>query len=361
MVFSCEKRSETHAILSYFPSEPVFERGYANKYYEHYYPKNKNRDASTRVVYSVLKKTGESEFIIESYNTAFWLTRKRFYHFDETAIYLDSSVNVTVTDTMVHQIEKGLSSKWDVNEIEDVHYEVNGNFLGGAFSFYGRQIGLRDSVIDGKPSKVFTNSYTQTIYREDTTENGWIEETFYVKDLGIYGSREELEEYIWEVELVEQMPLSKFKKLADHGEKRVAYIDPAEALDSGSGFEICGQEKSIADYYNSTPDGDYLHGKAALIDTIFSNLDEEQLMNQTGMLTFRFVVNCEGKAGRFIARGYDLNYQPFDFPEETVRHLYSLMLRLKEWQPVVIREEPQDAYFYFTFKLNNGKITDILP
>ena len=195
----------------------------------------------------------------------------------------------------------------------------------------------------------------------DTTESQWNTTSYYLENLGFFGAMEVHEDFTWELELVEQMPLAKFQKLANHNEKRVAYIDPDYTLDKDSDFKICVHEKFIADYYNSTPDGDYLYGKAALVDTMLTNLEIDKMMNQTGMLTFRFVVNCNGEAGRFIAKGYDLNFQPYEFPEETINHLYEQLQKLKEWRVVVINEVPRDAYFYFTFKLNNGEITDILP
>ena len=126
-------------------------------------------------------------------------------------------------------------------------------------------------------------------------------------------------------------------------------------------FNLCGHERFIADYYNSTPDGQYIHGKRALLDTVFNNLDEAKMLEQNGMLIFRFVVNCEGKAGRFIVDGYDFMYQPLKFEEETIEHLYGILSKLEEWRPVVINEEARDAYFYITFKIEDGKITDILP
>jgi hypothetical protein len=35
------------------------------------------------------------------------------------------------------------------------------------------------------------------------------------------------------------------------------------------------------------------------------------------MLTYRFVINCEGKAVRFIFKGYDFDYQAKEFPAST--------------------------------------------
>lgn len=358
---SCSEKSENHPILKYYPSEDIFEEGYVNKYYEHYYPKSSSQSASTRIIYSLYKKISKEQFIQENYNAGFWLTGIRIYHVDEYELYLDSSVNIWRSDTTVTEIEEGLVSNWNTNKIEGDHYVVKSKYGDRSFYYSSNQQSSKDSIVNGSPAKIFRQSASRIIIDKDTTETNWHTTSYYLEDLGYFGATESHEDYTWKVELIEQMPVAKFRKLADHNEKRVAYIDPDETLDKGSDFKICGHEKFIYDYYNSTPDGDYLYGKAALVDTILMNLDADKMMNQTGMLTFRFVVNCKGEAGRFIAKGYDLNFQPYEFPVETINHLYELILKLKEWREVVINEESRDAYFYFTFKLNNGEITDILP
>ena len=361
LLLGCADKPSSHPVFRYYPGDAVFEKGFVNKYYEHYYPHSTSKSASTRIAYYVYQKTGRDAFTISMYNAGFWLTGTRFYHVEEGQLFLDSSVNIQRTDTTIIDVDHGLLLDFSEDSLDNLHYQVSGTYDTYAFNYQSQQIGSRDTLINQMPGKIFEEQAFRKIMATDTFENSWITTSYYVEDLGMYGVSETFEDFTWEVELVEQMSIAKFRKLADHQEKRVAYIDPDEALDQGTDFKICGHEEFIADYYNSTPDGDYLFGKAALVDSILTHLDTDKLMNQTGMLTFRFVVNCEGKAGRFIARGYDYNYQPYEFPEVTINHLYEQLQKLKEWQQVVINEEPRDAYFYFTFKLYNGEITDILP
>ena len=157
------------------------------------------------------------------------------------------------------------------------------------------------------------------------------------------------------------MSVSEFASRASHGEHRVAWIDPNSTMSDDSDFRICGHELKIVDYYWSSPDAGYLYGKRAMLDTIHSNLDNLKLFKQSGRLVFRFVVNCDGEPGRFIVRGYDLNYQRMEFQKETVDHLFSIMQKLEKWKPVLFGEELQDAYFYITFNIEDGEITNILP
>ena len=361
LTLSCNDQVENHPILKYYPPSHIFEEGYACKFYNHYYPKNTNTNAETRIAYAVYKKLDDKSFSIQSYNAGFELTGENYFHIDEHSMYLDSSSYIWRGDTTIYEVEKNLMSKWDVDSMPEAHYRLNAMFDENFYQTEAQQKSSYDSLINGLPAKVFKSKESNIYVDEDTTRQSWIKTSIFVEGLGFFGSVEDHEAFTWEVELVEQMSLSEFKERADHDVKRIAYIDPEKALDKGSDFEICGLERFIADYYNSTPDGDYIHGKAALVDTILTNLDPEKMMNQTGMLTFRFVVNCEGKAGRFIAEGYDYDYQPMEFPEETINHLYEQLLRLEEWQPVVNNDEARDAYFYFTFKMTNGEITDILP
>ncbi len=79
------------------------------------------------------------------------------------------------------------------------------------------------------------------------------------------------------------------------------------------------------------------------------------------MLTYRFVINCEGKAGRFIFKGYDFDYQAKEFPASTWTHLLKILLSLKAWQPCVIHSENSYSYAYLTFKIKDAEIIDILP
>ena len=359
--FGCTDNSSSDPVFRYYPDHATFKKGFVNKYYEHYYPTSTSQSASTRIAYFLYQKVDQDAFVIKRYNAGFWLTGIRNYHIAQGQLFLDSSVNIQQTDTTIIEVDKGLLLDFSQEALSDFHYKVQGSYDSYSFTYESQQVGSRDTTINQKPAKVFEERAYRKVMSTDTVENSWMTTSYYVEELGMYGATETFDDFTWEVELVEQMPLHKFEKLANHNEKRVAYIDPAETLDDNPNFQICGNELFIADYYNSTPDGDYRYGKAALVDSILTNLDTEKLMNQTGMLTFRFVVNCNGEAGRFIARGYDYNYQPYEFPDVTVNHLYDQLRRLKEWQQVVIRDEPSDAYFYFTFKLFNGEITDILP
>ena len=358
---ACSDSHENHPVFKYFPSERVFEQGYVNKFYFHYYPDNTGQRPYTKLVYSKCQKVANNEFIATDYNAGFEMESYKRYVVDGSIVTLVEAFDIDprTLDTFNIEVLNGVVSQWDGSW--DKPYQVR--FANGSdqFIYSQNQLALTDSTMEGRSAKVFTTEWNYTNVGEDTIVSEGKEHTFYVEDMGFFGGSSDFDGYNRQFELIEQMPLEEFEKRASHGEHRVAWIDPQESMSDDSDFELCGREKAIADYYNSTPQGTYLHNKRAMLDTIFSNLDKSRLTNESGRLVFRFVVNCEGRAGRFIVRGYDLDYQPKEFSHDAVEHLFGLLQKLQEWRHVVIREEPRDAYFYITFNIENGEIVDILP
>lgn len=358
VLVACEQQSTSHPVFKYYPSDDVFEDGFVNKYYRHYYPKNKDTRAATEITYSMFRKEGDRIFI-DRYNAGFDLAGVSELYVSGADVFTEKLVDIRRMDTLHIEIVSPLTSRWteSVSEPFIIRY-VFGERL---YLYTENQLQVYDTLIDGKEGKVFVieGEYRNEKTREITTQ--FTDTTIYLADLGYYGSCSDYDTYRFENELIEQMSVEEFERRAEHSKHRIAWIDPENTIDTQEDFNICGHERFIADYYNSTPDGAYIHGKRALLDTVFNNLDEAKMMEQNGMLTFRFVVNCEGKAGRFTVDGYDFMYQPIKFEKETIDHLYEMLRKLKEWRPVVIEEETRDAYFYITYKIENGKITDILP
>ncbi|MEO9872195.1 hypothetical protein [Ekhidna sp.] len=358
-LFGCTQEESNHPVFKYYPPNDVFEEGFVNKYYRHNYPKNQDARAATEVTYSSLRKEGNKIFI-EKFNAGFELAAVTELRVSDNGdVFTEKLTDIVRMDTIPIEILSPVSSRWINNQ--DEPYKIRYSFSDKYYQFTERQLKVYDTLIDGKAAKVFIKSGEYLNEETGEVTNRFMDTTTYLTDIGFFESRGGNENYRFETEMVEQMPLDEFKKRANHGEHRVAYIDPSNTLENGEQFKICGQEKSIADYYNSTPDGRYFHGKRAMMDTIFDNLDRAKLFDQNGSLVFRFVVNCEGKAGRFIGEGYDPNYHPMEFNPETIDHLFSILRKLKEWRAVVIREEARDAYFYINFKIENGEIIDILP
>jgi hypothetical protein len=115
----------------------------------------------------------------------------------------------------------------------------------------------------------------------------------------------------------------------------------------------------IYEYYNSFPHGGFKYGKKAFRDFVMTKFRYEG--TDSGFLTVRFVVNCHGAAGRYQIVENDLNYKPTQLNESLVSKLFLITQEVKEWRTIKFDNQPKDYYFYITYKLKDGKITEILP
>ena len=361
-ILGCEQQPSNHPVFKYYPPEDVFEDGYVSKYYYHYYPDNPDRRAGTEIGYTKYVKLDDTHYTAENYNAGFDLVSNRYYVVEGDSIVLEKGLGISsrnVTDTTAMNLLDNTISVWESEKRNP--YRVQYTFGDEEYIFTEHQVAVVDTVFNDKPAKAFYADWNYSKADSDSVVNEGSSTSYYVQGLGFFGSESKGPDYARHIELVEQMSIEEFEMRADHGEHRVAWINPTKAISDDSDFNLCGHERRIADYYNSTPDGRYIHSKRAMLDTIYSNLDRSKLFDQSGRLVFRFVVNCEGKPGRFIAKGYDLDYEPMEFNSQTVDHLFGILQKLNEWRPVVLRGEARDAYFYITFNIENGEITDILP
>jgi hypothetical protein len=136
----------------------------------------------------------------------------------------------------------------------------------------------------------------------------------------------------------------------------IGYIDPKTALGDKE-FTTC--DDKIFEYYNSSPDGGYKYGKQALRDSVMNKYSFK--CSDSGYLTFRFVVNCKGLAGRYQIVENSLDLKPTKFTKDLVSHLFSITQEFKEWRPVILDNKSRDFYIYISYKLRDGEIIEILP
>ena len=83
--------------------------------------------------------------------------------------------------------------------------------------------------------------------------------------------------------------------------------------------------------------------------------------NENGWLTIRFIINTEGRTGRFRVLEMDSAYQPRHFDPQITLTLLSAIKDWPGWQPAHYREKRYDTYQYVTFRLRQGRITTISP
>jgi hypothetical protein len=83
--------------------------------------------------------------------------------------------------------------------------------------------------------------------------------------------------------------------------------------------------------------------------------------NQNGWLTIRFIINTDGRTGRFRLFEMDSTYQPTHFDPRISSALLAAIKAWSDWRPAHYKEWRFDTYQYITFHLRSGMITTISP
>lgn len=120
-------------------------------------------------------------------------------------------------------------------------------------------------------------------------------------------------------------------------------------------FKLCNEE-TIFQYYSI--DTDYESGKRAIKQKLQKQFSNTYLA-ETGLLTIRFILNCEGLTGRFRAKMIDSSLKDIDISKYNLSPLFLAISELKDWNVGTIRNEPQNSYYQISFKLNEGQLIDV--
>lgn len=127
-----------------------------------------------------------------------------------------------------------------------------------------------------------------------------------------------------------------------------------------AGFKICNADDQIIQYINDGNGVQYRGGKQ-VIDSLFLSVYHPVDSRESGLVRIRFIVNCKGETGRFRLLSSDLNYQPFQFSPAITTQLMNIAKAMKDWEPKIWKKSKVDYYQYLIFKIENGKLTHILP
>lgn len=363
LFLSCQNNVPDLGIVQdYFPSKSLLQKGIVNKYYTHFLPKDK-KDIQTAIRYRSLEFTPQKTLLVKNYHPSMQASFRSERSIENNQILLLKEESYRFKewggDTFSTEIIKPILRDWKENKVAS---EKLIQYSWGSRRWETQQTAIKDTIVLGRPAIIFNSEDIQTNYTaQDTSTNYFYYKTIYVQGLGLYYTESKSKYGKYWQELVEQIPLKEFKKLSNHGRERVAYIKAEDVMDKDSDFELCGVLNHIFDYYNGGDTYGYKGGKRVVWQHIRQNLKEEKLFDESGYLTFRFIVNCRGESGRFVTEQSDLDYQRKTFSPETVAHCYELVKGLKDWDPTHRDGEIVDAIFYFTFKLKDGQLIDILP
>lgn len=140
----------------------------------------------------------------------------------------------------------------------------------------------------------------------------------------------------------------------------VGDIAPDSAKDNPA-FKACNEDH-IYQYHNFDGGSNYYkEGKLALTNFFIDSFDNSDVPNQNGWIRIRFVVNCEGKSGRFRIASSDFNYAEMTFDDKITGQLLELTKSIDTWTVFEKREQARDYYLYLIFKIENGKLTEVMP
>lgn len=131
--------------------------------------------------------------------------------------------------------------------------------------------------------------------------------------------------------------------------------DLKENKEIDNDFQVCNEDK-IQQYYGMNTD--YEGGKRTIKKKIIDELDTLNFENP-GLITYRFIVNCKGKIGRFRFKSTDLDLHKNQINPENIQKIEQALLQLENWNPATNQYNSYDSYYVLNFKIRNRKIVDI--
>lgn len=125
-------------------------------------------------------------------------------------------------------------------------------------------------------------------------------------------------------------------------------------------FQLCHSENQVKQYFHFGGELPYEGEKKELIKYFKTNYVPVE-SPQSGWIRIRFIVNCEGKTGRFRMISSNENYQEQTFDKKITDPLLALTKESTGWKVQLDEEQPKDYYQYLIFKIKEGNITQIMP
>lgn len=140
----------------------------------------------------------------------------------------------------------------------------------------------------------------------------------------------------------------------------VGDIEQNEQIDKLD-FNICNGDDKILQYFNLGQGPVYNGEKSKILDTFKSKYKPISDKSQNGLIRVRFIVNCEGIAGRFRILQSDYGYKEKEFNQDIVSQILTITKQINNWEILYKEENPVDYYMYLIFKITDGQLTEILP
>ncbi len=80
-----------------------------------------------------------------------------------------------------------------------------------------------------------------------------------------------------------------------------------------------------------------------------------------GYITFRVLIDCEGRLAAVKLLQTDEQYEPARFPPPIVNGLYDFVRSLKGWKPARLHGAPVNYFGYLSFKIEDSHVVRVSP
>lgn len=137
----------------------------------------------------------------------------------------------------------------------------------------------------------------------------------------------------------------------------VGYLSP-ENRDFSPNFKRCSDYRPRG-YYSSIGFNIFDNNKAHFKRFFQSNFKSSHYTD-SGMLNLRFIINCKGEVGDMEVNQLNNDYQLTEMNNDLVEEIIQLTAKKENWV-ISNNKSNNDKYMYLIFRLEDGKITEILP
>ena len=140
----------------------------------------------------------------------------------------------------------------------------------------------------------------------------------------------------------------------------IGYIDQENAM-LNSTYKLCGDGDIKRTYNGSALEGYHIN-KKYYRDQLFNQFNTNNYKD-SGYLNFRFLVNCEGNAGWFEIIEMNLELEQQQLNSELVDELLKFTSNSEHWNILRYPKDntPYNYYNYISYRIENGKVTEIIP
>ena len=139
----------------------------------------------------------------------------------------------------------------------------------------------------------------------------------------------------------------------------VGDIEHDPQLDADT-FKVCKEYRALQ-YFAFGENLPYKGEKHESEKIFFEKYNSDNMPDESGLIRIRFIVNCEGNAGRFRLIAMNENYEEKTFAPSITDQLMKITKSLTGWRAMTDKGSPRDYYAYLIFKIKNGELIEIMP